>query len=401
MEGGKWEPKEDGCAAEPCAPNGRCMDLHPQDDAPYECQCDSAWVGTLCDQPLACASSPCQAGGGVCDDRPDGSFVCVCHSGYAGDLCDQVGPVGTACATLELQHGQVTGQCVDWETRGGSCFLTCTAPHLLFADGALVSTPGVSRTCQADGTWTGTMPTCERPDCGATAVVAYNTNGVNSARLITCDDTLYGGADCSISCETGYELSSGPPTLSCSSGGVWTGDAQCGLIDCGSTIVGLDDHATATCSGDTQYGGDDCTATCDEGWKSAAGIHRGTATFSCDAHTKTWSGSLVCSAMTCGALVLDHGSVTTETCSGTVGDSCVMLGCDTGYSLSHAAGTVRECQPDGTWSGFSVTCVGIPCTTNTVIANSDRVASNPCVVGTGSACIFACDAGYRALGVHT
>ena len=78
-----------------------------------------------------------------------------------------------------------------------------------------------------------------------------------------------------------------------------------------------------------------------------------------------------------------------------------MVGCDTGYSLSHAAGTARECQDDGTWSGSTVTCAGIPCTVNTAIANSDRTASNPCVAGTGNDCIFACDGGFHVQGVHS
>lgn len=48
-----------------------------------------------------------------------------------------------------------------------------------------------------------------------------------------------------------------------------------------------------------------------------------------------------------------------------------------------------------------VTCIGIPCTINTAIANSDRTTSNPCVTGTGSDCIFTCEAGFHVQGLHT
>jgi hypothetical protein len=128
-------------------------------------------------------------------------------------------------------------------------------------------------------------------------------------------------------------------------------------------------------------------------------VHQGTAVFSCSASTAAWAGSLTCSAMSCGALTLADGS-TSGQCDGAVGDSCVMVSCDAGYSLSHAAGTARECQYDGTWSGDVVFCAGIPCTVNTVIANSDRTVSNPCVTGTSSNCVFTCDAGFHVQGTH-
>ena len=155
---------------------------------------------------LACASSPCQAGGGVCEDRvEDSSFTCICNAGYTGELCDQVG-VGEPCSTLELPNGQAAGQCVGYGTAGGSCFLSCVAPYLLFSGDALV--PSVTRSCQADGVWTGTMPVCERPDCGDTASVVYSIQGISLPRLVTCSgDTRYGGDSCLISCDPGFHLS--------------------------------------------------------------------------------------------------------------------------------------------------------------------------------------------------
>eukprot|EP01043_Picozoa_sp_COSAG02_P019290 COSAG02_NODE_923_length_15877_cov_26.660920_6_plen_1024_part_00 len=199
-----WDPKPNACAGEPCGIHGACMDLPTAqgDSSPqYQCLCENGWAGATCVVALACASSPCQAGGGACQDNTeDGSFVCVCNIGYAGELCDQVGVVGEACDTLALPNGQVSGQCQGDATRGGAC---------------------------------------------------------------------------------------------------------------------------------------------------------------------------------------------------------VMVGCDSGYSLSHAVGTVRECQADGSWSGTTVTCVGIPCTINTVIANSDRTSDNPCVTGTGSTCIFVCNTGFHVQGLHT
>ena len=204
MSGAPWDTKFDGCATDPCGPNGKCMDLAGQDGSEarlFECECDNGWDGPTCGNALACASSPCQAGGGVCVDQPDLSFVCECNSGYAGELCDQVGAVGEPCETLELPHGQATGQCVGQDTRGGSCLLSCDDNYLPFVDGALQPT-SILRTCQENGTWTGQMPTCERPDCGATADVAYTIDGLGEVtRSISCsDNTMYGGDSCAVTC---------------------------------------------------------------------------------------------------------------------------------------------------------------------------------------------------------
>ena len=428
-----WTPFHDACIPHPCGSHGRCMDLK---ELEYTCLCDTGWAGPACEVALACASSPCQAGGGVCEDESDGSFVCVCNQGYTGELCDQVGQ-GKPCEDLTLTNGQVDGQCTGPGTARGSCFLTCLDRHLLFSQGVLMSSGRVTRSCQPDGTWTGMMPVCEQLDCGGTAAVAYSIQGRSLLQHATCSgDTRYGGDACSISCDTGFYRSSGSASLTCGTGGTWLGspvcsectaiprcsgdvtctsdsdqqcsqceagytaNAQCGIVDCGPTIAGLDSQATASCTGNTQYGGDDCTATCNEGWQSAAGVHQGTAVFSCSASAEAWAGSLVCSPMSCGALALANGLASGD-CGGAVGDSCVMVSCEAGYSLSHPSGTTRECQPAGSWSGVMVNCIGIPCTINTAIANSDRTTSNPCVTGTGSDCIFTCEAGFHVQGVHT
>jgi hypothetical protein len=439
-EGRSWTPFRDACNPHPCGSYGRCMDLPGVEggkELEYQCLCDNGWAGETCQIALACASSPCQAGGGVCEDQSDGSFVCVCNPGYTGELCDQIG-IGEPCESLQLANGQADGQCTGSGTAGGSCFLSCLVPYLLFSEGVLASS--LTRTCQSDGLWTGTMPVCERPDCGGTVSVMYSIQGSSFAQMAPCsgDDTRYGGDSCAISCNTGFFMSSGSATLTCGTDGTWTGspvctectaiarcsgdvtcatdsdqqcsqceagytaNAQCGIIDCGPTIPGLDSQASATCTGNTQYGGDDCTAVCDEGWQSAAGVHQGTAVFSCSASTAAWAGSLVCSAMSCGALTLAHGSMTGQCEGDAVGDSCTVLGCDAGYfpSDSGVVNTARECQADGSWTGATAVCVGIPCSLNTVVPHSDRSASNPCVTGTGSACDFACDAGFRSQGVH-
>ena len=345
-------------------------------------------------------TATCNEGWQSAEGVHQGTAVFSCSASteeWAGSLaCSAM-----SCGALTLADGSTSGQC-DGNV-GDSCSLSCSTNFLLHSDGALAGALFSVRYCNADGTWTGTMPTCVRPDCGGTAAVIYTAAAGDSTRLATCSgNTMYGGDDCSVACETGYALSSVGGTFVCGSDAAWSGTVQCGIIDCGGTIPALDSHASATCTGNTEFGGDPCTASCDAGWKSAAGVHQGSATFTCSATTEAWAGLLVCSAMNCGALTVERGS-TSGQCDGDVGDSCTMLGCDAGYlpSDSNLVGNARECQADGTWSGTALLCVGIPCIANTVIAHSDRTTSNPCDTGTGSNCAFTCDAGFSVQGVHS
>ena len=173
-----WDAVTDGCLDAPCGAHGRCMDLRDTDDttatAAFRCICENGWAGATCLEELACASSPCQAGGGECEDQVDGSFVCVCNQGFTGELCDQTG--GLDCPTLALPNGQILGRCTNdgfTRTAGGSCsFLGCDdgyvmtklAPAHTHPDFTPVTTWGDPRApsvlpelltvyCQADGSW--------------------------------------------------------------------------------------------------------------------------------------------------------------------------------------------------------------------------------------------------------
>ena len=58
-------------------------------------------------------------------------------------------------------------------------------------------------------------------------------------------------------------------------------------VDCGSTIVGLDVHATASCTGNNKFDGDACTATCVQGYLG------GSQRYTCGTNA-SWVGNLTC-----------------------------------------------------------------------------------------------------------
>ena len=392
-----WTPFYDACSPHPCGSHGHCMDLpgkQPSRELEYKCLCENGWAGPTCQIALACASSPCQAGGGVCEDESDGSFVCVCSQGYTGELCDQVG-MGEPCESLQLPNGQSDGQCVGSGTAGGSCFLTCQTPYLLFSEGVLMSS--VTRNCQPDGTWTGTMPVCERPDCGGTATVTYSIQGTSLTQLVSCsDDTMYGGDACTVSCDAGFYLSSGSAVLTCGTDGNWAGEPQCSQ-NCG--VLTLDDgSASGQCDGNV---GDSCSLSCNANFllHSATGTLLGVsfATRICSSDG-TWTGEMPqCVRPDCGSSAMVAHSTSSDdsirlvTCDGDTmygGNDCV-VSCEEGFFISSGPSELT-CGEDGNWAGEP------RCSQNCgSLAVEHGSQSGQCDGNAGDSCtMLGCDAGY-------
>jgi hypothetical protein len=82
-----------------------------------------------------------------------------------------------------------------------------------------------TRSCQQDGTWSGTSPTCVIANCPA---LRSPTGGMVSAPTLTY------GSMATYTCNTGYTLS-GAPTSGCQESGAWSTPAPtCTIKDCGA-----------------------------------------------------------------------------------------------------------------------------------------------------------------------
>ncbi|CAH1271353.1 CSMD3 [Branchiostoma lanceolatum] len=218
-----------------------------------------------------------------------------------------------------------------------------------------------SATCQASGTWSDEVPTCNDIDaCLATPCDAQ----------ATCEDNPAPALDATCECNTGY-----------TGDGLADGNG-CSAVQCPA----LTDPANGAVSG-TNFYGDVATFTCDPGYNLVGGSTR-----TCQADT-TWSGSSpTCTAVQCPALTAPaNGAV-----SGTnfYGDVATFT-CDPGYNL--VGGSTRTCQADTTWSGSSPTCTAVQCPALTAPANG-------AVSGTNSyedVATFTCDPGYNLVGGST
>jgi len=340
------------CAASPCQHGGTCTD---GPDSTYTCACAEGYRGTNCQIAIACTPEPCQHGG-TCTPTGPNSHTCACPPGYSGPNCE----TESLCPNLgPPAHGEIL---VTSQGPGGTATYECDSGYALSGN--------ATRTCQANGSWTGTAPTCVAvvDPCASHPCLhgGVCTPGTGSSFTCSCDGTGYTGDTCATpvdcggltapshgsittappssttfgttatyACMSGYALS-GNATRTCQASGAWTGTAP--------TCVAQ----TSPCTPNPCQNGGTCTVT-------------GTTTYSC-ACADGYTGTNCQTPHDCGALTApSHGSVTAA--STTLGATATYA-CDSGYGLSGSA--TRTCQSSG-WSGAAPTCVASSCGTYTDI----------------------------------
>src|SRR5690606_7693965 len=139
-------------------------------------------------------------------------------------------------------------------TLGSVATTTCTAGY--------TRTGPTSRTCQSDGTWSGSVNTCVPVDCGTAP------DGTNSTATET--STTLGGT-ATYTCAAGHVVSGGNATRTCGADGTWSGTAlSCSLGDCGAPAAAGANASVATPGGTNT--GDVATYTCDNGYMTEAGV---------------------------------------------------------------------------------------------------------------------------------
>ncbi|XP_019638158.1 PREDICTED: fibrillin-1-like, partial [Branchiostoma belcheri] len=225
-------------------------------------------------------------------------------------------------------------------------------------------------TCQRDGTWSGSPPTCEAVQC---PTLSNPTNGDVSY------STRYYGDVASYLCDTGYSLN-GYSTRTCQSSGSWSQSAPtCEVGQCPT----LTSPVNGAVSGSNGYGGT-LTFTCNTGYNLV-----GSSTLTCQSDL-TWSGSSpTCSIVQCPLLAApDNGGKT----GGNSYQDVVTFSCNLGYDL--VGSSSLTCRADASWSGSAPTCSRVQCAVPSSPVNGDSSGPNfyQDVVQ------FTCDQGYDLVG---
>ena len=333
-------------------------DLCDGEDDALDADADGVPDGCDCD-----ASAERCVANAVCADGEAG-VVCSCAEGFEGEGTTGCDPVD--CGGLDIpENGTLDA---DETTFGAIARYGCGTGFTIVGD--------AERTCQADGTWSGTEPFCSSVDCG---VLSAPTNG-----SVDAPSTGF-SATATYACNTGYLLV-GEATRSCQMSGAWSGAAPtCMLVECGT----LPPPSEGTVMTNRTTLGGTATYACNEGWRTSDPTTR-----TC-LSSGSWSGRApVCGPVDCGALTAPtNGNV--GAASTTFG-SLAVYSCNDGFML--VGSNMRECQSNGTWSGTTPSCTlemadcgPPPPATGASVSTSSGTTE-------GSVATYTCGRGRRLLG---
>ncbi|XP_019620833.1 PREDICTED: uncharacterized protein LOC109467329 [Branchiostoma belcheri] len=231
----------------------------------------------------------------------------------------------------------------------------------------LVGNPTI--TCQADTTWSGTVPTCQRKQC---PVLTAPANGAMTGSNLYQDVVQF-------TCGSGYDLV-GNPSITCQADATWSGAVptcqrkQCPLLTA---------PANGAMTGSNFYQ-DVAQFTCDTGYDRV-----GNAAVTCQADA-TWSGNVpTCTRKQCPLLTAPaNGAVT----GSNFYQDVAAFTCDSGYDL--VGNPVLTCQADATWDLTVPICTRKQCPVLAAPLNGAKIGSN----FYQDVLQFTCGTGYNLVG---
>ncbi|XP_078666423.1 uncharacterized protein LOC144908582 isoform X2 [Branchiostoma floridae x Branchiostoma belcheri] len=237
-------------------------------------------------------------------------------------------------------------------------------------------------TCRVDGTWSSPVPTCAPIQCPPRTAPA---NGVVSP---TGAVSYPNGV--TFNCNPGYVLN-GAATATCKADGTWSNPVPtCQVVKCPARPAPANGAVSPT--GPVSYP-NGVTFTCNTGY-----ILNGAVDTTCTADG-TWGNPVpTCTAaeLECPARPAPANGAVSPT--GPVSyPNGVTFTCNPGYTLNGAASPT--CQADGTWSSPVPTCAPIQCPPRTAPANGAVSPTGP--VSYPNGVTFTCNSGYTLNGVAT
>ncbi|XP_023489601.1 CUB and sushi domain-containing protein 2 isoform X1 [Equus caballus] len=198
------------------------------------------------------------------------------------------------------------------------------------------------RTCQANGSWSGTQPECGVISCG-------NPGTPSNARVMFSDGLVF-SSSIVYECREGY-YATGLLSRHCSVNGTWTGsDPECIVINCGDPGIPANGLRLGN---DFRYN-KTVTYQCVPGYMMES--HR-VSVLSCT-KDRTWNGTKpICKAIMCKPpQLIPNGKVVG---SDFMWGSSVTYACLEGYQLSLPA--VLTCEGNGSWTGELPQCFPVFC----------------------------------------
>ncbi|XP_021351273.1 sushi, von Willebrand factor type A, EGF and pentraxin domain-containing protein 1-like [Mizuhopecten yessoensis] len=263
----------------------------------------------------------------------------------------------------EFENGQIEGSLFDFNH------------EIVYACGIGYELVGSERrTCQQNGLWSGSVPTCRLITCTVPAIWKGSPSSVKVQYVV--DDIV------SYNCDEGYVMV-GNTDLVCTSDGSWNGTLpQCDRITC--------PQPERIFNGEVMTNGEVYQSraifSCDEGFEL-----EGVKVLMCIENGK-WSAEFpVCNPVSCG-------EPTFVANSGRLGDlytygNLLTYFCEDGYTLE--GDDVLVCLEDATWSSFPPQCEPISCGTPPEIPQTIRAGDD---FSFKNKVYYTCETGYELQG---
>ncbi|XP_078588481.1 uncharacterized protein LOC144869249 [Branchiostoma floridae x Branchiostoma japonicum] len=189
--------------------------------------------------------------------------------------------------------------------------------------------------CQADGTWSNAVPTCTPRQCRS--LTAPTNGALNSTGANSYQDVV------TFTCNTGYQLN-GVSSVTCQADGRWSGPVPTCTVPC-PTLTAPENGALSP-AGATSYL-NRVTFTCNRGYERIGASYA-----SCQADG-TWSNTVPTCTQQCSTLKAPENGTLSPPGPHSYND-VITLTCNPGYARNGAPYTM--CQTDGTWSNNIPTC---------------------------------------------
>ncbi|KAI8485711.1 hypothetical protein Bbelb_365450 [Branchiostoma belcheri] len=329
------------------------------------CQADLTWTASdpTCEAPTNGAVTGSNSLGDTvtysCDSGYNlvGSATRTCQADLTWTASAPTCEVVQCLVLTSPTNGAVSGS----NSYGDVLSFTCDTGYNLVGSTTL--------TCQSDGTWSGSSPTCTIVQCRALTPPA---NGEMSGSRSYQDVMQF-------TCHSGYERV-GAASITCQADGTWSGNVpSCGAVACPI----LSAPANGAMSGSNFYQ-DLVQFTCGYGYDLV-----GNSALTCQSDA-TWSGSVpTCTPVQCPILTAPLNGAKTGS---NFYPNMVQFSCSSGYNL--VGNSALTCQADATWSGTVPTCTRKECLLLTAPTNGAMTGSNLYQ----DVVTFTCNSGYSLLG---
>ncbi|XP_053311873.1 complement component receptor 1-like protein [Spea bombifrons] len=276
-----------------------------------------------------------------------------------------------SCSSLsDIPNGQVH---IESLTFGSEVNYTCN-------EGYRFITKIRTRTCQADGTWSGTDPVCEIVTCVPPDAITDGSYDPEKDEYAYQNSVTY-------KCKTGLTLV-GENSIFCTAQGNWSSPApQCKAVRCSEPDV-PNSHKLSGFRGPYNLNSA-VTFACDEGFSM-----KGSSSVTCGINS-TWEPELPKCLIECLTPNVENAEILSELTGLYLLNATVSFECSKGFVLQ-GSNTVK-CSINGQWEPPLPKCQTVACP-NPQVPNAHEVSGFTGPYTLNSTLTFACEPGYSMSG---